>query len=145
MIESIDKDFRAGLFFSIIAHGVLVYYLLFNVGNSWSDFAEPVVYSISIEGGKTLGGISQVPKDDKKAPIAPPKVVGGEKENGQKEKKERIEEDKDAEVSLREKEEEKRKEEEKKKEKAKKAAGLQGAILTGNAANTGGGKTQLGQ
>ena len=65
----------------------------------------PEVYSITLEGGKTLGGLSQVPANDKKAPVAPPKASGQEAAELQAKKLAKEAQDaKDAEVSLAEKE-----------------------------------------
>lgn len=71
-------EFRLGLSVSVAGHLALVFFMLFGVLADFSDAPEPVVYSISIEGGKTVGGKSQVPKDDKKSPVAPVKNVAAE-------------------------------------------------------------------
>lgn len=67
-------DFLLGLFASVIGHAILVGLLLIKAVSSL-DFEKPIVYSISIEGGSQIGGISQTPKDDKKSILAPPKKV----------------------------------------------------------------------
>ncbi len=123
LIEGSIKEFRVGLFFSLIFHGVLFYCMLFLATPAWNKMGEPVVYSITLEGGKTLGGISQVPKDDKKSPVAPPKAVSGSPEKSESKQK-LVEEDKTAEVSLMEKAEQEKKlaEQKKKEEEEKKLA-----------------------
>lgn len=66
--------FTFGIVFSAVAHlfcaGLFVFFLQGNPSN----LAEPEVYSISIESGQNLGGISQVPKDESRSPVVPPKA-----------------------------------------------------------------------
>ena len=76
--NSRDDEFRLGLSVSVVAHVALAFVLFFRVLPDFGDMPEPVVYSISIEGGKNLGGMSQVPKDNKPSPIAPMKNVAAE-------------------------------------------------------------------
>jgi colicin import membrane protein len=72
---------------------------------NFGDVPEPVVYSISIEGGKAIGGMSQVPKDDKPQQLAPMKNVSApaqqepevKEEDSQLKKEEPVD---DAEVSV---------------------------------------------
>jgi TonB family protein len=101
-----DREFRVGLSVSVAAHVALAFIIFFKVFPDFGDMPEPVVYSISIEGGKTIGGMSQVPKDDKPSPIAPAKNVAAEtkqetrpekEEQKVSQKKEPVE---DAEVSV---------------------------------------------
>jgi len=73
-----DDEFRTGLYASVFGHVVLAFLVFFKVLPDFGDLPEPVVYSISIEGGKSLGGKSQVPKDDKPSPIAPVKNVAAD-------------------------------------------------------------------
>lgn len=63
-----------GLLASIVLHLLLVAVFVIELRNTVFPDDRFVVYSISVEGGKNLGGISQVPKDEKTA-IAPPKVI----------------------------------------------------------------------
>lgn len=84
--------------------------------NSSGNFASGIVYSVTLEGGKQIGGIGQLSQSDKKTPVAPPKNVSeSSQELDQKkelqETKEAEQKVDDAEVSLAEK----RKEEERKK------------------------------
>jgi TonB family protein len=72
------------------------------------EFVEPEVYSITLESGRALGGVSQVPKDDKKSEVAPLKNVAASEEDQptvdekkpQKEKDPEPVEPEEAEVSL---------------------------------------------
>lgn len=84
-----DREFRVGLSVSVTAHVALAFIIFFKVFPDFGDMPEPVVYSISIEGGKNIGGTSQVPKDDKPSPIAPVKNVAAEtKQENRPEKEE---------------------------------------------------------
>ena len=78
MVGSSKNDFYVGLIFSVLGHCMLFYTLLFLAVPRIADLGKPVVYSITLEGGKTLGGIAQVPQTDKQAPLAPPKNVSAE-------------------------------------------------------------------
>ncbi len=99
--------YRAGIAVSVVGHLVLAYLVFFRLFPNLGDFPEPVVYSISIESGKSLGGMSQVPKDDKKSELAPVKNVTAPQEKAEQEqpepvkpKDEKVEEaPEDAEVS----------------------------------------------
>ncbi len=101
-----DGEFRVGLSVSVAAHVVIAFVIFFKVFPDFGDMPEPMVYSISIEGGKNLGGMSQVPKDNKPSPIAPVKNVAAatrqetqpEKEVAKVEPKKELVED--AEVSV---------------------------------------------
>lgn len=104
-----DREFRLGLSVSVVGHLVLAFLIFFKVFPDFGEFPEPVIYSISIEGGKSLGGMAQVPKDNKPSPIAPVKNVAAQtKQETQPEKEVPKEEPKqepveDAEVSVAEK------------------------------------------
>ncbi len=76
--HSDERDWRTGLSVSVVAHIVLALFIFIKIFPDFGDVPEPVVYSISIEGGKNLGGMSQVPKDDKPSPVAPMKNVAAE-------------------------------------------------------------------
>jgi colicin import membrane protein len=71
---------RFGLSLSVVGHIIIAIVLLVKVLPEMGQFEDPIVYSISIEGGKTLGGISQVPKDDKPSPVTPLKNVAAQTE-----------------------------------------------------------------
>ncbi|MFO0416112.1 MAG: hypothetical protein ACK5Y6_02380, partial [Pseudomonadota bacterium] len=84
-----ERDYyRRGLILSVVGHFVLAAVMLVRFSGGFGEIPEPVVYSISIEGGKTIGGMSQVPKDDKPSPIAPVKNVAAQSEPAQETKKE---------------------------------------------------------
>lgn len=98
----------------------------FSVGRG-NGLVEPAtVYSVTVEAGSVIGGVSQVAKDDKKSPLAPHKKVAKEEKSQKKEiaekKEEKREKEKEkAEISLKQKKEEQlKKEAEKKKAQAKK-------------------------
>lgn len=82
--------YRAGVAASVVAHLVLAYLVFFKLVPSMGDFPEPIVYSISIESGKSLGGVSQVPKDDKKSELAPVKHVTAPQEKAEKQQPEPV-------------------------------------------------------
>ena len=108
---------HVGVLFSVLSHALALAVLAGMFAPKWNDFAPAVIYSVTLEGGKSLGGVSQVPKDDKEQSVAPPKKVSGAEEEAQ------LKAAKDAEVSLAEKrkaEEEKRRLEKKKLEEQKK-------------------------
>ena len=120
MVEALYRDFRIGLLISVLAHGLFFYIVFFVSAPAWKNFGQPIVYSVTLEGGKSLGGISQVAQEEKKTPIAPPKAIGAEPEKVQKKQEDDA---KNAEVSLREKQEaEKKKLAEEKKAAEKKKA-----------------------
>ncbi len=115
-------DISLGFLCSLLAHGLFLYFLIFFAHPRGTDFGAPIVYSITLEGGERLGGVSQVPKDDKKTALAPPKNVSEKKEEIEKPSEEKKDEkpevpDEKAEVSVSEKKEEVKKEPEKPKEK----------------------------
>jgi TonB family protein len=71
-----SQHFYFGLFSSLALHVVLVVaVLLFGQGPK-SDFGKAIVYSVTIERGDRIGGIAQVPREEK-AQLAPPKQVSG--------------------------------------------------------------------
>jgi TonB family protein len=80
--------FLLGLAVSLAAHGVLAIMLVVKIAGDFGELPEPIVYSISIEGGKSLGGVSQIPKPDQKQPVAPPKNVRNEEPEVQQERRE---------------------------------------------------------
>jgi colicin import membrane protein len=133
--ESASDDYKSlSLAVSIFGHLFVAVLMFTNFGSGWGDFQPPVIYSVTIEGGKQLGGISQVPKDDKKTQIAPAKKTGGEvkeeeqkvqpKQEEVKKQESKLPEAEDGEVQIK-KEQPKPKEEKKKtepKKEVKKAA-----------------------
>ncbi len=129
-----SRDDTVGLSCSLAAHAGLVLVLYLGNAFQFDSFKDPVIYSVTMEGGKELGGKTQAPDPKAKTQIAPPKNVQEPETQKKEEKKtETKEEEKkitpkeveDAEVSLQEKkkEEERLKKEEeakKKEEEAKK-------------------------
>lgn len=119
---------KFGFISSVVGHA-LVFLIVAVRFAGWGNFQPPVVYSVTIEGGTKLGGVSQVAKDDKKTPITPLKKVS-EQEKKEKEtapvvdKKEetKIPVSEKGEVQVKKKEEQKPKEDKKpeKKEDKKK-------------------------
>jgi len=103
--ERWDEYWRRGFSLSVVAHILLAYIIFVKVFPDFGDVPEPMVYSISIEGGKSLGGMSQVPKEEKPSPIAPMKNVSAEtkkEEPDVKEQEKQLHEEpvEDAEVSI---------------------------------------------
>jgi colicin import membrane protein len=84
-----------GLSLSLIGHGLMLLFLTSRLAWLGRDVHAPQIYSVTLEGGKTLGGVSQVPEKSDKSPPAPLKKVSAPEE-----KKE--EPDEKAEVSLKE-------------------------------------------
>ena len=102
------SDFFVGLSTAVVGHLILT--ILFFAQITFNFGADkPVIYSITLEGGKSLGGLSQVPKKDK-SEVAPPKNIEPKKEEKPIEK---VEEK----VVVKEKVKEEPKKEEKKVEK----------------------------
>jgi TonB family protein len=108
---------RFGVASSVLLHVVIVFLILFRVLPDYSHIEPPVIYSISIEGGKSLGGVSKVVKDPpKELPVAknapeleqpkvePPKPKDEPKSEPKPPKVEKVEK---AEVSLNEKDKKK--------------------------------------
>lgn len=104
-----DDYFNRSLTASAVGHLLIGLIVVFGAFPNWGDLPEPVVYSVSIEGGQSIGGKAQVAKDDKKSPVAPVKNVAAqaEPEKQEKSKPEKDPEEqvapKDAEVSVAEK------------------------------------------
>lgn len=89
------KDFITGFIASIVGHIGLVV-LFASVAGGWADFGKPIVYSVSLESGARVGGISQAPKEPDKKSIPTPPTEEKKKEEPQPE----LEKDPDAEVSI---------------------------------------------
>lgn len=115
-MDSVERSqYSFALALSFAGHTIMAVLMLVSFGSS-TTFKSGIVYSVTIEGGKQLGGISQVASSDKATPIAPPKNTSNDSEVEKKDKavETRPPEQKaeDAEVSLADK----RKDEEKKRE-----------------------------
>ena len=125
-ICGVDKGyFTLGLIVSISAHVILVGLACLRMHNVKLEFKnnEPiVVYSVSVEGGKKLGGIQQVSKSDKKEPIVPYKNV--QEQEARAPKKEDTNEEL---VKIKEAEEKAKKEKAEKEKKAKEEAAKKAA------------------
>lgn len=111
-----DPELEIGFIFSVLGHALIAYLFYYGVRWSGGDFGAHKIYSVTIEGGKSLGGMTQAPKDDKKTLIAPPKNVQDpvkkevQKTEPPKKEEPKVEEKKaptDAEISLKQKKEEK--------------------------------------
>ena len=103
-----ESCWRIGLYSSIAGHVVVALVSIFGLMVGFGDLPEPVIYSVTVEPGKNLGGKSQLAKDDKPSPIAPVKNVKSESapEPKQEKQEEKPVEEKpvdDAEVSVSEK------------------------------------------
>lgn len=74
MPMAIDRDYLVGIAGSLGVHLLLLLlasgFLLTHV-----DVLPPTVYSVTLEGGTSLGGMAQTPKSNEKSPVAPPKKV----------------------------------------------------------------------
>ncbi|MDZ4786776.1 MAG: cell envelope integrity protein TolA [bacterium] len=103
-----DKHLKVGVTVSSIGHVFFFTYMAFNGVFGAERIKPQVIYSVTLEGGKTLGAISQAPKD-KKSDIAPPKKVQEPKKTQKEEKKvEKKEEIKKEQVLVPKKEEKKK-------------------------------------
>lgn len=118
MVDAIDRDYRAGLALSLCGHVVLALIFFVNLGAHSTDFGKGIIYSVSIEGGKSLGGISQVAKDNKPSPVAPPKKAS-KLDKGEEVKEKEKAKDTKAEVNLQTRKEQRKEKEEPKKGKTK--------------------------
>jgi len=67
-----DRYTKVGVATSSFGHLILILALAFNIVLGPGRIKDQIVYSVTLEGGKSLGAISQVPKD-KKSVMAPPK------------------------------------------------------------------------
>lgn len=68
-----DDYWNTGLWLSVLGHVLVLIVVILRVFPNFGRVPPPVVYSISLESGKSLGGKSQIPKDKKKAALAPVK------------------------------------------------------------------------
>jgi len=94
-----------GLLYSVAGHAVVV--LSIFIGNIFggSDLGPETIYSITLEGGAQLGGISQAPNKNNKEKPAPPKPVNSkvEEKTEQPVKTEPVKEEKKVEPKVEEK------------------------------------------
>ncbi len=68
-----DDYWNTGLWLSVLGHVLVLIVVVLRVFPNFGRVPPPVVYSISLESGKSLGGRSQIPKDKKKSTLAPVK------------------------------------------------------------------------
>ncbi|MBX7144763.1 MAG: cell envelope integrity protein TolA [Oligoflexia bacterium] len=116
MVDTIDRDYRTALAISLVGHVALALIFFLNLAGSGAELARGIVYSVSIEGGKSLGGISQVAKDNKPSQVAPPKKAAKVEKGEQVKEKPKAEK---AEVNLQPKKEQKKEKAEVKKGSSK--------------------------
>lgn len=100
-----ENCWRIGLYSSLIGHAAVAFIAVVGLVGGFGDLPEPVIYSVTVEPGKALGGKSQLAKDDKPSPIAPVKNVKADSapEEKQEKQEEKPVEEKpvdDAEVSI---------------------------------------------
>ena len=106
-MKSSEAPFLTGTICSLAGHVLLALIFLIS-GPKFGDFGQPIVYSVSIEGGKKLGGIQQLAQQEK-SQMAPPKNVSAPEPKGNEAEKNEVKETKpvekssDAEVSVQEK------------------------------------------
>ncbi len=86
--EDTEEFQKLGLIASIVGHLVILILVFAKFGSGWGDFQQPVVYSVTIEGGKKLGGMAQVPEKDQKTAVAPPKKVSSQEKPSEEKKPE---------------------------------------------------------
>lgn len=72
--SAMDQPFVVGLAASLVIHAALIAVIVVELSSPMGAFVQPVVYSVSIEGGKRLGGIAQLPTKEKTT-VAPPKAA----------------------------------------------------------------------
>ncbi len=80
-----EEYWLAGFCLALGLHLTIFFFIFYRPHSIPAEFARPIVYSVSIEGGKTLGGRTQVPQTDKPTPLAPPKNVSTPPETKPKE------------------------------------------------------------
>ncbi len=100
-----EDCWRIGLYSSLIGHAAVVVIAVCGLVGGWGELPEPVIYSVTVEPGKNIGGKSQLAKDDKPSPISPVKNVKAETSPEEQSKDKPVEEKpvEDAEVSVGEK------------------------------------------
>ena len=75
--REINNYEKFGLVSSLCVHFCVFAWALFFSRLEIEDIETPI-YSVTMEGGKTIGGRMQVAKDEKKTQVAPPKNVAEE-------------------------------------------------------------------
>lgn len=96
-----------GLLFSLVGHFFVFISLFIGSFFNGEDLGPETIYSITLEGGAQLGGISQAPNKNNKEKPAPPKPVSGkveEKKEEEKSKPDPVKEEKKVEPKVEQKE-----------------------------------------
>ncbi|MCO6430229.1 MAG: TonB family protein [Deltaproteobacteria bacterium] len=70
-----DRDLQIGFVLSFLGHLIIAYLFFYGVRWNYGELGAHKIYSVTLEGGKSLGGITQAPKEKQKTLIAPPKNV----------------------------------------------------------------------
>lgn len=83
-----------GCLLSLVGHVGTLFFVLTVVHAQPAPKLRPTIYSVTLEGGKKLGGIAQVPKEEKKTPVTPPKKTQPKPASTPKPKQEDKQEDK---------------------------------------------------
>lgn len=91
-MQSDKQNTVKGFLCSLAMHGLVLYLVVFKMAGLGHGFVEPEIYSVTFEGGKKIGGISQNPDKKADSQIAPPKQVSQPEE----EKSPKSEPEKDA-------------------------------------------------
>lgn len=73
-----DDDFFFGTLASVVGHAFIFAFVILHLNEKFGPLPAPTIYSITLEGGKNIGGISQIPTKDK-TPLAPAKNVSADK------------------------------------------------------------------
>ncbi|RMD84504.1 MAG: hypothetical protein D6808_06875, partial [Candidatus Dadabacteria bacterium] len=73
-VDEQDRYMRVGFYLSLGGHLLCFLAILFGSFPHNTTFRPPTVYSVTLEAGTKLGGISQAPKKEKSRP-APPKKI----------------------------------------------------------------------
>lgn len=71
---------KFGLWLSVVGHGVALLVIVIRIFPNFGTVAPPVVYSISLEGGKVLGGVQQASKTTRESKVAPIKKAAQKKQ-----------------------------------------------------------------
>jgi colicin import membrane protein len=75
MFVAEQEDFRKGYILSFLLHfGAVLFFMFGDFSPSAANLAPGEVYTVTIEGGDRIGGISQVPLEDTKQPKVLPNI-----------------------------------------------------------------------
>jgi TonB family protein len=88
MSERRAPDYQSrGLLYSLVGHALIFISFFLKSILGANDFGPETVYSVTLEGGAQLGGVSQVPEKNKKENVTPPKPEANKVEPKKEEKK----------------------------------------------------------